>query len=187
MEGLEFYAFEDELWCKTSDGRNFIVDENKSDLIKFILGKIRSCYPEAFETLKKIYAKSALRENYYQYLMVRRFCKCNFCKLDTMSYDVVDVEASGKFNFEKVECPMRGECPYEGIVCMPKFNSALSKAEIRVMELLYNGSTEQEAAEILFLSPNTVHQHVKSVYIKLGIHKLADFIQYANKNNMFHN
>ena len=37
MEGLEFYMFEDELWCKTSDGKNFIVDESHTELVKYIL------------------------------------------------------------------------------------------------------------------------------------------------------
>lgn len=37
MEGLEFYMFEDELWCKTSDGKNFIVDETHTELVKYIL------------------------------------------------------------------------------------------------------------------------------------------------------
>lgn len=185
MEGLEFYMFEDELWCKTNDGKNFIVDESKTELVKYILEKVRNCYPEAYRELESIYSKSAPNQSYYQYLMVRRFCKCNFCKLDTTAFDVEDVDSDGKFNFEKVECPMRGECPYEGIVCMPKFNANLSPAELRVMELLYRGKSEQDAAAELFISPNTAHQHVKSVYVKLGIHRLADFIAYANKSNLF--
>lgn len=187
MEGLEFYMFEDELWCKTSDGKNFMVDETHTELVKYILEKVRTCYPEAYKALEKIYAKSAPNESYYQYLMMRRFCKCNFCRLDTTAFDVVDVDKDGKFNFEKVECPMRGECPYEGIVCLPRFNANLSTAELRVMKLLYEGRSEQEAAAELFNSPNTIHQHVKSVYVKLGIHKLSEFIAYANKNNLFNN
>lgn len=185
MEGLEFYMFEDELWCKTSDGKNFIVDESKTELVKYILEKVRTCYPEAYRALTKIYEKSALNESYYQYLMMRRFCKCNFCRLDTTAFDVEDVDRDGKFNFEKVECPMRGECPHESVICMPKFNAKLSAAELRVMEQLYNGKSEQEAALELFNSPNTIHQHVKSVYVKLGIHKISEFIAYANKNNLF--
>lgn len=185
MEGLEFYMFEEELWCKTSDGDNFVVDENRTDILKYVLDKIRSCYPEAYKTLEKIYSKSKLNQSYFQFLMVRRFCKCNFCKLDTTSYDIQNINKDGRFNFEKVECPMRGECPYEGIICMPKFDSRLTKAEMRVMECLYNGKSEQETAEELFNSPNTIHQHIKSVYIKLGIHRLSDFISYANKNHLF--
>lgn len=42
MEGLEFYMFEEELWCKTSDGDNFVVDENRTDILKYVLDKIRS-------------------------------------------------------------------------------------------------------------------------------------------------
>lgn len=187
MEGLEFYVFGDELWCKTSDGKNFHVDESHTELAKYILDKVRSCYPDAYKALEKIYSKSAPNKSYYQYLMMRRFCKCNFCKLDTTAFDVEDVDRDGKFNFEKVECPLRGECPYEGVVCMPKFNARLSVAELRVMEQLYNGKSEQEAAAELYNSPNTIHQHVKSVYVKLGIHRLSEFIAFANKNNLFHN
>lgn len=78
MEGLEFYMFEDELWCKTSDGKNFMVDETHTELVKYILEKVRACYPEAYKALEKIYSKSAPNESYYQYLMMRRFCKCTF-------------------------------------------------------------------------------------------------------------
>lgn len=187
MVGLEFYIFGDELWCKTTDGRNFVVDESKTEFIGYVLNKVRACYPDAYHALEKIYSKSAPNQLYYQYLMVRRFCKCNFCKLDDTSIDMENVDTDGKFNFEKVECPLRGECKYEGIVCMPKFNSKLSPAETRVMKKLYEGSSEAQAAEDLFLSPNTIHQHVKSVYAKLGIHRLSDFVTYADKNNLFNN
>lgn len=185
MEGLEFYVFEDELWCKTTSGKNILVDETKTELVKYMLEKIRSRYPGAYSALETIYQSSSLNKQYFQYLLMRRFCKCNFCKLDTTEYDIEDVDAEGKFNLEKVECPMRGECQYEGVICMPKFNSKLSAAELRVMEQLYRGKSEQDAAKALFLSPNTIHQHIKSVYVKLGIHRLADFIQYANNNNLF--
>lgn len=185
MEGLEFYVFEDELWCKTTSGKNILVDETKTELVKYMLEKICSMYPGAYSALETIYQSSSLNKQYFQYLLMRRFCKCNFCKLDTTEYDIEDVDADGKFNLEKVECPMRGECPYEGVICMPKFNSKLSAAELRVMEQLYRGKSEQDAARALFLSPNTIHQHIKSVYVKLGIHRLADFIQYANNNNLF--
>lgn len=185
MEGLEFYMYEDELWCRTSDGRNFIVDEGKTELVKYILEIVRTRYPDAYKSLEEIYSKSAPNQSYYQYLMMRRFCKCNFCRLDTTELDIQDVDVEGKFNFEKVECPMRGECPYEGVVCMPRFNSALSPAETRVMALLCDGRSELDAARELYLSPHTVHQHVKSAFVKLGMHKITEFIAYANKTNMF--
>ena len=42
-----------------------------------------------------------------------------------------------------------------------------------------------EIADRLYLSPHTVKNHIKSVYIKLNIHEKSEFIQYAHKNNLF--
>ena len=177
--------FGSELWAKYADGRNEVVDETKTDLIDYILNKVRECYPEAYKALESIYAKSSPRIRYYQWLIVRRFCKCNFCRLDNTAFDVEDISRDGKFNFEKVECPMRGECQYEGIICMPKFNSKLSVAEKRVMKLYYDGMNKNEIAEELYLSPETVRNHIKNTYLKLGIHEKAEFIRYAKDHNIF--
>lgn len=182
MDELEFYIYESELWCKRGDGRNEVVTENDTELIQKLLELIREQYPAAYKALEKEYQKSALYIRRYQFLIVRRFCKCNFGKLDTTK---IDVEGSGKLNFEKVECPLRGECRLDGIVCFPKFNTRLSDAELRVMRLVYEGKSKEDIAEELYLSPNTIKNHIKSVYLKLGIHEKSEFIQYANRNNLF--
>lgn len=182
MEQLEFYIYESELWCKYADGRNEVVTESNTELIQHLLELIREHYPTAYKALEKEYQKSAGNVMYYQYLIVRRFCKCNFGKLDTTK---LDVEASGKFNFEKVDCPLRGECKYEGVICFPTFNTKLSDSELRVMKLVYDGMSKEEIAEQLYLSPHTVKNHIKSVYCKLGIHEKSEFIQYANRHNLF--
>ena len=182
MGGIEFYIFGSELWCKYDDGRNEIVDENSVELIEFLLDIIREYYPEAYKALEKLYRKSSANIRYYQYLIARRFCKCNFSKLDTTS---LDIDHKRKVNFEKVECPMRGECALEGIVCQPKFNSSLSAAEKRVMKLFYEGLGKEQIASELFLSPETVNNHIRNSYVKLGVHEKADFIRLANSTNMF--
>ena len=187
MDGLEFYCYEQELWCKHSDGHNEIVNESNTELISYILDKVRECYPDAYKALEKCYSKSSKNIMYFQYLMARRFIKCNFSQLDSTSIDVEDVCADGKFNFEKVSGPMRGECQFEGIICNPKFNSKLSPAELRVMEPFYKGWSKEKIAEHLYLSPGTVSLHIKNVYVKLGIHEKAEFIRYANDNNLFDN
>ena len=184
MGGLEFYIFEGELWCKFDDGKNQIVDESQTELVKSMLDEIRECYPLAYKALTKEYEKSSLNVPYYQYLVVRRFCKCNFGKLDGTK---PDVDRTGKFNFEKVDCPLRGECKHEGVICSPKFNSKLSEAELRVMKLIYQGISKEEIAEQLYISPYTVKNHIKSAYLKLGIHEKSEFIRYANESNMFNN
>lgn len=182
MNDLEFYIYDDELWGIFPDGTNQRITENNKELIKNVLERIRECYPDAYNDLIKWYKKSASNVPYYQYLMVNRFCKCNFGELDNTSKDV---DGRGSFNFERVKCPLRGECSHEGVVCCPKFSSRLSAAELRVMKLVYEGLPNEEIADHLYLSPHTVKNHIKSVYLKLKIHEKSEFVRYAQDNNLF--
>lgn len=181
MKTIEFYIFNKELWY-ISEGENKIVSENDTELIGMMLNKIMQLYPEAYKALSNEYKKSAFNVPYYQYLMVKRFCKCNFGSLDNTK---ADIDLKGNFNFECVACPLRGECIHEGVICNPKLNTKLSDAENRVMKLLYEGKTPTETASILYLSPDTVKSHYKSVYRKLGLGSLAEFIKYADINHLF--
>lgn len=179
---IEFYQYNDELWYKTANGMNRVLAETDSQLIQTLISIIRERYPSAYLALENEYQKSALNVPYFQFLIVRRFCKCNFGKLDTTE---MDIDENSHFHFEKVECPLRGECRNEGIICSPKFNSKLSAAELRVMKLVYDGKSKEEISETLYISPHTVKNHIKSVYLKLGIHEKTDFVRYAQSNNLF--
>lgn len=181
MGEIEFYIFNEELWF-INGGINQALTEKDTEVIQELISAIRERYPEAYKALAKEYQKSALNVPYYQYLIVRRFCKCNFGKLDTTKYDIDNL---GRYNFEKVECPLRGECKYDGIICNPKFNSKLSPSEERVMKLIYQGFSKEEVGDKLCLSPNTIKQHVKSAYCKLKVHDKGEFVKLAKDNNLF--
>ena len=178
---IEFYIYNDELWYITAEGQNRKLTERDTEIISDLLTMIAEMYPTAYAALQEEYSRSATNAPYYQYLMVRRFCKCNLGKLDSTKIDLVN----GLLNFERVTCPLRGECKREGVICCPKFNSKLSEAELRVMRLVYDGLEKDEIAARLFLSPHTIKNHVKSVYAKLGIHEKSEFIKYASENNLF--
>ena len=173
---------ENELWCIYPDGRNEQITEHDRELISKILTAIREFYPEAYSDLSSWFRKSSANVPYFQFLMVEQFGKCNFGELDTTRKDV---DKSGMFNFERVRCPLRGRCQHEGKVCNPKFNSSLSDAELRVMKLVADGIPNDTIAEMLYLSPHTVKNHIKSVYAKLGVHSQAEFLRYANNHNLF--
>lgn len=179
---VEFYIFNEELWYITEDCTNQALSERDADIIQKLIAAIRERYPEAYKALSKEYQSSALNVPYYQFLIVRRFCKCNFGKLDTTKYDIDNL---GRFSFEKVECPLRGECKFDGIVCSPKFNTKLSPAEDRVMRLIYHGLSKEEIGDKLCLSPNTVKQHVKSAYCKLRVHDKSEFVKLVKDNQLF--
>lgn len=176
----EFFICDDKLFCMT-DGRSEEVTEKNQELIEEILQRIENFYPEAYEALNESYQKSQLNQSYFNYLRVRRFLKCNFADLDTSDHDDND----GVFNFEKIHCPLRGECKFDGIICMPKFNSKLSDSELRVMRLYYNNESIDRIADHLYLSGHTVRNHIKASYAKLKVHSQAEFIAYANRNHLF--
>lgn len=78
MEGLEFFIVNDHLWVNTDDGRSLQVTEGDTEFIQNLSSIIRERYPEAYKALAKEYQKCAINHNYFQFLIVRRFCKCNF-------------------------------------------------------------------------------------------------------------
>ena len=181
MARLEFYIYEGELWVKDDKGRNELVDQTKSELIDYILAKVRKCYPDAYKALQEKYKDSSPNKIYYRYKMAMRFLKCNFGQLDSTTFDI----DGDTFNFERVDCPLRLECKYDGIICSPLYKTSLSAQEMRIGRLWYEGLTKEEIAGMMFLSVDTVNNHIRNIYQKLNIHDKAEFTKYSDKNNIF--
>jgi DNA-binding NarL/FixJ family response regulator len=59
------------------------------------------------------------------------------------------------------------------------FDSPLSEREAQVLQLLSQGKTYKEIAELLFIHPETVKSHLKNIYTKLNVHNKADAIMKA--------
>ena len=55
----------------------------------------------------------------------------------------------------------------------------LTERERTILRFLGSGLTEREIARELFLSFNTVHSHVKSLYRKLGVSSRAEAVERA--------
>lgn len=176
---MEFFTNDKEVLYQDADGLHVLTQG--SPVVDDMDGHINELYPDASEALDDIFAKSFLNTFLFRFKRVRRFCKCNFGSLDHTKKDV----DNDVFNFERVSCPLRGECPYEGIICMPKMNSRLSEGEKRVMRLLCDGMSNQEIADELCLSPNTVKRHISTAYAKTHTKNRTDFTKYANDNNIF--
>lgn len=179
MEVMEFFVSADEVFFQSENGLQPLVEG--SPIVAQMLERIKELYPQAYKALCVCYAKSKPNKTYYNFLIVRRFCKCNFGNLDHTKRDV----SGGIFNIERVSCPLQGECQYEGIICMPKMDSRLSDSERRVMKLVCDGRSNNEIAEELYLSPNTVKRHISSAYIKSHSRNRADFVKYAKDNDIF--
>lgn len=176
---MEFFVSGDEVWYQDESGLLPLTEG--SPVVSVIIDKIREFYPQAYASLCDCYAKSRQNASYFNFLVARRFCKCNFGNLDHTRKDMDGMV----FNIERVSCPLLGECPYEGIICMPSMSTCLSKAEKRVMKLLCDGRSRQEIADELYISPNTVKRHISTSYIKTHTRNCVEFVKYAKDNSIF--
>ncbi|MAX81931.1 MAG: hypothetical protein CL843_17335 [Crocinitomicaceae bacterium] len=57
--------------------------------------------------------------------------------------------------------------------------TVLTPRETEVMALIAEGKTNKEAAEILHLSPHTVHSHRKNIMKKLGVNSVSELVREA--------
>lgn len=179
-KAIEIYNTPDGQVCMKPEGEAmFILDESHKDIIQSLLNDIHELYPDAFKRLSEIYSKSSLNKNYYELRMVKRFCRCNFGNYDTLR---MDIDSQGNWHFEQVQCPLRGECQNEGIICLPKLKTKLSEREMEVAKLLSNYSCE-EIADELQLSLRKVYNHIQSIKTRLKVKTIAQIITWYNSKN----
>lgn len=179
IEGVEFYRYNSEVWYRYS-GKHEMLTENSDEIIDYMMNFLVNRCTEAYNALCKIYVKV---ENIRlkRFWIVSRFVRCNFGIIDQK----LDIDNDESVNFEFVQCPLRGECKYENVVCNPTFNSKVSETEKQVLKLVFEGYSIDEISDRLCRSPYTIRNHISNSYVKLGVHSKAEFMDYAHKNKMF--
>lgn len=182
IRSMEFYSTpEGEVMVRRQGEPERILTAADREFNSAFLGIIAEFYPEAYRALCEAYGRSQANRDYYHFLMVKRFIRCNFGAYDNIN----DVDESGAFRFEFVSCPLKGECKHDGIICSPKFSTSLTERELEVMRLAYGGSTDEQIAEALYIALNTVNNHRKNAFRKLGVHSMPEFMRYAERHNLF--
>ncbi len=74
--------------------------------------------------------------------------------------------------------------PDEGGTAAPKPDSRLTAREREVLQLVAEGDTHQQIAEILHISVRTVDTHCNNIMKKLDLHDTANLVTYAIKNGI---
>lgn len=181
LRDIEFYTYENEVWYRKSDNTHEQLTEHSEEIITTMLNDIEEFYPTAYAALCSEYERCKPNLRYFRFRIVQRFCKCNFGNID----NIPDIDHRGRYNLERVPCPLRGECKNERIICGAKFNDKISEAEKRVLQLLYHGYKREDIAEQLYLSVHTVNNHIRNAYQRLGIHETAEFMKWAAEQKIF--
>lgn len=180
LKSIEFYNYDDQLMAhfKKSDTHVKVTEKERKTIITPVIAMMELDYPEALEALQKEYKKSAMYRDYYEYRIVNRFLRCNYGEIDNK----LDIDADGGYNFERVSCPLRGDCKLENVVCNPTLNTKISLSEMRVITLWYKGMSISDIADMLSLSEHTCRNHTRNAMTRLGLHGKAELFKYIAGN-----
>jgi hypothetical protein len=150
----------DRLLCenKTDGSVLSIKDMPLGDIIAIDL-HVKAIYPNTHKTLCDKFGD----QKHSTYARVYQFLSCNFSTIDGSP----DIDEDGNFNFERVSCPVRHTCKLN--FCNPEIISILTPREHDIIEYFVKGYDLNEIAGRLFISPNTVHNHINNIYAKLGL------------------
>jgi hypothetical protein len=113
---------------------------------------------------------------------VEQFAICRFGGLD-MQGDIVNGELQ---DGEYWDCPMRGKCNHEGILCkLPVINgSRINKQDVQLIKLSVTDKINEVIADELQLPLGSFHLAKKYLYRKLGIQTKQELAVLAMKNNI---
>lgn len=97
---------------------------------------------------------------------IEMFCSCRFGGLDFYP-DLKDGKLS---DGDYWDCPVRGNCRSEGIICKsPVFKGkSLSKDEVKLIQLLSTNETNESIADTMGTPLGSFHLAKKKLYEKLG-------------------
>lgn len=172
LRKIEFFAdAQGGVMIKDDNGVRTYRQEER-DLTDAMFGIIEADYPNAFKALTEIYAKSRANVGYFKYLLVHRFIRCNFSRLDRK----LDIDEFGRFTFEDVECPLIGECKCWKVICNPQRDTKLTARQTDVMKLYCKRMTPEQIADELYISPETVATTKRNAFERVGVHSLSEFM-----------
>ena len=63
-------------------------------------------------------------------------------------------------------------------------SATLTSREVEVLRELSNGASNQQIAKLLYISENTVKNHVRNVLVKLHLHSRRDAAEYARRRGI---
>lgn len=66
----------------------------------------------------------------------------------------------------------------------PRYPKQLTQREVEVLRLVTGGLTDAQIAERLYVSPNTVHAHLRSIYDKLEVRSRSGAAHFAVENGL---
>lgn len=173
MRKIEFYVSPDGKVKVDEESIPFTKEYTEADkeLTEYVARLINNQYPEAYNALAQEYRASMPNRQFFRFLIVHRFIRCNFGKFDGLTYDI----EGDVLHIEDIACPLkwRNDCPLRGVVCKPK-PFGLTSREAEVAKLSSSGRTYEEISEELGITHSTIKNTIQKIKEKLHLSSSKD-------------
>lgn len=113
---------------------------------------------------------------------IEKFTACRFGGFD----DEADISANGKLTADYLDCPKRGNCIGEGIVCknIKCENGILSRRELEYCRLVACDLPDKQIADKMNISIHTVNTYRKNAEKKIGVDSKTGIAAFIVKKNL---
>lgn len=165
---IEFFATTEDVWMVDQDGRLRPFSKFSIDVLQRLRDEIEK--DPAVEAALHHMGASGLDQ-------IKQFIRCRFGAFNNQG-DLVD----GKMVSEYVDCKLRGNCLYEGIIC----RSELTAREMEVTRLIADDLADKQIADHLGISTFTVCRHRTRIEHKLNIASKIGIARFACLNQLNH-
>lgn len=179
---MEFYQEPSgEIIVKPGNANAFLLTEKCRDFILSMKTLLISDYYNAYRGCQDMNIKSRANTTYYDFLNVRQFIRCNFNQFDNID----DIDESGCFHFEFVNCPLRGTCKYENVICNPTFTSRLTESDARIINMMiYHNMHTDQIASSLSRSIHTINNRRRTILKKTGCKNIAQLTAFCYEHKI---
>ena len=110
-------------------------------------------------------------------IQLEQFTWCRFGGNDGSA----DLTSCGRFNPDYHDCGSRGQCPFEGRICVNKHG--LTSRELQILKLIASGEMQKNIALQLGITEVTVAKMRKKLFIKTGCQSSVDLTRFALQHN----
>ena len=174
MEKVEFHNTPDgRVMYRTNGEEERRLTKFSVEINEYLAHIIQKRYTKAYTALSEMY-------NGDKYKMVERFVRCNFGANDLLTNDIED----GILYFEEVQCPLRGICKHENVICKPKNHIGLTISERDITRLYLSGYTLDEISQQLHKNRRTTKSLLTRVKNKLGAKTSREIIKLCRLNGI---
>ncbi len=113
---------------------------------------------------------------------LEKYASCRFGGVDKFS----DITSCGKLTPDYHDCPSRGTCPFNGVICVKPAgkNGELSDRELQILKLIAQGRMEKEIADELRISQACVTKRRKAIFKKTDTASSISLTHWAIARNL---